>query len=494
MELYLLLAIGVIALLVGAIFVPMLFRRVVPTNEVHIVQNSKQTVSYGKDTSNGNVYYQWPAWIPFLGVTKITLPMSVFDLDLSDYEAYDQGRLPFRVDVKAFFRVNDSNVAAQRVASFDELRNQLEAIVQGSVRTILAGSDIEEIMQGRSTFGDAFTKEVTEQLKSWGVTTVKNIELMDIRDGKDSLVIKNIMEKKKSLIEMESRTEVAENKKKAEVAEIEARREVDLQKQQVQQQVGLRTVEAKLAVEQAEENKKQLITEQSKATAEKELEVQKIKTLKAAEIEKEAAIVRSNQEKEVEIINANRLKETELIRAEQELTVKTKQADADAKVQERKAEADALATTRRAEADAEATKKRAEADLTVKLNNAKGLEAEGKAKAESEAALLMAPVTAQIAQAKEIGSNKEYQQYLITIEQVKANQEVGIAQAEAIGKANIKVIANTGSTVDAGINSVKELFSAKGGTQIGTMLEGLANTDLGKELLNKAGLGNNESH
>ena len=75
-------------------------RRVVPTNEVHIIQSSKTTMSYGKDTENGNTYYEWPSWIPKIGLTKIILPVSVFDLDLQDYEAYDKGRLPFVVDVK----------------------------------------------------------------------------------------------------------------------------------------------------------------------------------------------------------------------------------------------------------------------------------------------------------------------------------------------------------------------------------------------------------
>ena len=55
------------------ILIPLLFRRVVATNEVHIVQTSKSTTSYGKDTANGNSYYEFPSWIPIIGVTKIVL-------------------------------------------------------------------------------------------------------------------------------------------------------------------------------------------------------------------------------------------------------------------------------------------------------------------------------------------------------------------------------------------------------------------------------------
>lgn len=433
-------AAGVLAVLIPVIIALML-RRVVSTNEVHIVQSAKKTTSYGKDTGNGNTYYEWPSWFPVVGITKIVLPVSVFDLDLSAYEAYDQGRLPFVVDVKAFFRITDSNVAAQRVASFDELLNQLKAVVQGAIRVILASNDIEAILQGRSKFGDDFTKEVDGQLTNWGVHTVKNIELMDIRDGKDSHVIKSIMEKKKSHIDMESRTEVAKNKKLAEVAEIEAQREIDLQGQQAKQAVGLRTIEAEREVELQGQAKIQAVKEQEKTTKEREMNVRQVELLRAAEIEREVQVVKAQQDKQTAILAAEAQKDTTVLTAEGQLESKRREAE--------------------------------------------GITLEGSAKAAAEKAMQLAPVEAQIVLAKEIGSNESYQKYLVTIRQVEATQAVGIEQAAALKAANIKIIANTGD-VSTGINSVGELFSAKGGTGLGAMLEGLAQTDKGQELLELA--------
>lgn len=459
-----------------SLFVSMLFRKVVPTNEVHIVQNSKETKPYGKDTGNGNTYYKFPTWIPFIGIEVKSLSVSIFKIELDSYDAYDKGRLQFLVDIVAFFRINDYSQAAQRVASTEELEEQLTSIVQGSVRSILAKSEIESIMEERSIFGERFTQEVLQQLKSWGVEAVKNIELMDVKDSKGSEIIHNIMAKKKSHIEMESRLEVAKNQKFAQIAEIEAAREVNLNKQEAAQQVGLRTVEAEQKVEIAQENKKQTVTEQSKLTAERELEVQKIKTLKAAEIEKEVQIVNSNRDKEVEVINANRVKEVALLKANQDKEAGLIKADQEF-----------MTKTRQAEADFTVKKRNAEANLDVQLKNAQGLSAEGKAKAEAETAMLLAPVEAQTTLAQKIGENKEYQNYLITLEKVKAEQAVGIAQAQAIGNAQIKIIANTGN-VSSGIDSVKDLLTSKGGTQLGTMIEGFANTEMGKQILSKAGL------
>ena len=73
---------GFVIFAVVGVIAALIFRRVVETNEVHIVQSSKATKSYGKDTPNGNTYYEWPSWFPVIGVTKIVLPVSVFDLEL----------------------------------------------------------------------------------------------------------------------------------------------------------------------------------------------------------------------------------------------------------------------------------------------------------------------------------------------------------------------------------------------------------------------------
>jgi flotillin len=415
-------------------------RRVVPTNEVHIIQSSKSTISYGNATEHGNTYYEWPSSIPVIGIVKTIMPVSNFDVDLKAYESYDEDRLPFVVDVKAFFRIADSNVAANRVANFEELLNQLTAIVQGAVRSVLASHSLEEIMQGRGKFGDAFTGEVREQLKSWGVEAVKNIELMDIRDHKDSKVIANIMEKKKSQVESESRIAVAKNHRDADIAEIEAKRETDLQAQEASQQVGLRTVEAERLVALQQESKTQAVKEQQRTTKEKEMAVLKTEQVAKAQIASEVAQVQAEQERKTAIIGAEAQKQTLTLNAEGALEAKKREAE--------------------------------------------GIAAEGKAKADAQEAMLLAPVNAQTTLAKEIGVNESYQKYLISIEKIKAEQAVGMEQAKALQAAEVKIISNSGKP-NEGLKGVMDLFSSQGGTEIGAMLEGLANTDKGQELLGK---------
>jgi flotillin len=427
-------SIAIVAMVAGVLLlalIAVMLRRVVATNEVHIVQSRSATTSYGTSTGHGNTYYLWPSWVPLIGVTRIVLPVSVFDVTLQGYEAYDKGRVPFIVDVVAFFRISDSNMAAQRVANFAEMHDQLRAIVQGAIRSVLASHEIDSIMLERSKFGEQFTAEVRGQLKNWGVEAVKNIELMDIRDAQGNKVIHNIMEKKKSLIEMQSRTEVAENMKRAQIAEIDAKRDTDLQQQHARQDVGLRTVEADRAVQVANQQALQLVKEQERITKEKEMAVVQVADVQRAEIDKSVNLVKADQDKQTTILIA-------------------------------------------------------EGQLEAKRREAQGISAEGQARADAEKAMQLAPVEAQIVLAKEIGTNDGYQKYLITIRQVEAAQAVGIEQAKALEQAEVKVIANTGEPLK-GITKVMELFSAKGGTEIGAMLEALAQTDEGKTLLGRIG-------
>jgi flotillin len=420
------------------LFLAMLFRTVVPTNDMHVVQSAKKTISYGKDQTAGNTYYAWPSWLPIIGIKVIKLPMSVFDVALEGYPGYDKGRVPFVVDIMAFFRITDTNLAAQRVLSQQELLQQLQSILQGSVRAILAQSEIEEILEGRGKFGEMFTKEVDENLKQWGVQTVKCIELMDIRDAEGSVVIANIMAKKKSLIEKESRIEVANNKRAAEEAEIIAKREVELQRQTAEQTVGQRTAEKEKQVGIAVEQSRQEIKEQAKITAEKDMAVKKVEEVRKAEIAKDVQVVQAEQDKQTSVIKAD---------GEKQKTVLI-----------------------------------AEGNLEAAKRNAEGITVEGNARGAAEQALLMAPVNSQITLAKEIGENNGYQTYLIEIRRVEATQAVGVAQAAALEKADVKVIANAGDAV-SGVKTAMDLFSSKGGTAVGSALEALAQTEQGQALL-----------
>ncbi len=401
-----------------------------------------------------------------IGIVRIILPVSIFTIELDSYQAYDIGKVPFVVDVKAWFRVEEPKTAGQRISDFTELQNQLDDILRGAIRKILASSDVEEIMVGRGKFGGEFGAEVEAQAKAFGVTTI-NIELMDIRDPDDetSTVINDIMEKKKSLIEKESRTEVANNNKDAKIAEIKAQKESEIEEQDALRTVGEKTAEKEKLIGIADEKAKQDIAVEAKITKEKDMEVIKVAEVKQAEINKAVEIVKAEETKQTVIIQAEGQKEQIIIDAEG-----TKN---DAIIQ--------------AEGEQSKIQKIAEGQKNAELMRSQGIEAVGKAEAEAKKAMELAPVMAQITLAKEIGSNENYMEYLLGVEGIKAGEIVGVAKADALKEGELKIIANGqgDGTVDGGVNSILDIFTGKGGANIATMLETLKNTPAGAKLFDK---------
>lgn len=460
---------GIVVLAALLIFYILGLRRIVPTNEVHIVQRNQQTLSYGKDTMNGNVYYQIPAWIPKYGVVVSKLPSTIIDVTLDRYEAYDKDRLPFVVDIKAFFRISDFATAASRVFTVAELKDQLTSIVQGAARSILAKEYLEDIMSKRSEYGEEFTKEVSSQLKEWGVVAVKNIELMDIKDSHDEEVIANIMMKKKSAIEMERRTEVAKNLKLAQESEILAKQEIELKQQDANRVVGLRQAQVQQEVGIANEQQLQQVQAQAKITAEKEMEVKQVREVRAAEISKQAATVKAEEERSVIEVNAQ--------------AVVTK-ADADKKVAILNAQA--LQEKVKLEADADKTRieLKADADLKVAKNAAQGIDAKGKAEANARELMEKAQVAGQIELSAKIGENKEYQDFVVRQRQVEAMEAIGVEQAKNLANAQIKIFANAGSVAD-GVSSAGKVLNPKTGLDLSSMLESFASTPVGEKITEK---------
>jgi len=460
-----LLLFGTPAVFLFGIFLYVLtLRRVVPTNAVHIVQRGKQTVSYGVGQDSGNVYYEFPVWLPVIGVAKRSLPVSNFDISLQAYSAYDLDRVPFLVDVMAFFHIANPNKAAEKVESFGELQGQLTDVVRGAVRSILAKSNLEDIMEERATFGKQFTDAVKDDLESWGVESVKSIELMDVRDEDGSLVIHNIMAKRKSAIEKESREEVAQNNQLAEQAELESRQKVAVTKADTEKIAGEALAQSNQAIgiAKAESYRQSGIADQealsdiakaARSTAEQEMEVVKVNEIKQAEIDKERVIIFADQEKRKKEIAAD---------------------------------ADKYNVEVEAQAKLEAAKRSAEGIKEVGIAEADVVLANGTSVAESKKLLELARVIAEITLAKDIGENQEYQDYLIRQAEVEVSKVVGIAQQEALGKAlesaDLQMLVNSGD-VNTGISGFADLLSSKGGSQVNGFLEALKQTEEGKKVL-----------
>lgn len=427
----------VVAALVGlTLLVALMFRNVVSPNEVHIVQNKGKRVAYGNVTFDGktpqdkdvvkgrNAYYNWPTFLPIIGNVVTKLPISIFPITLSGYEAYDMDKVPFSVDIFAQFTITDPVKAAQKISSFEELKHQLQSVLQGVVRATLSTKGVEEIMIARKDLGEAFLEEANSQVSEYGVVAIY-LEFMNIEDASESSVISNIQAKRESSIRMESRVEVAANDRTAEVAEIEAKRDAAVADEQAKQKVGERVAEKDQAVGVANEKAQQKIQIEAATTAEKEMDVKRVLDVRNARIAKDVQVVAAEQQKETEVIKADGEKQKVSLHSE--------------------------------------------GILTQEKNRATGIEAVGVAEGEALKAKELAPVQAKITLAEAIASLPEYIEYLLGIEGFSVQKDVGVEKARALQAADIQII-STGDA-DKDTNGVLDMLSAKGGSKIGAMIE-----------------------
>jgi len=417
-------AILIFVLLVGFSFLlAFLWRTVVSPDEVHVVQRKKKTDVYGKDTEVGNVYYKIPAWIPFFGVDYKIMPVSIFKIPLEGYRAYDSKKVPFKVDVTAFFQIiaKDAAQAAQRVSSFQDLFNELQEVLRGAVRKILASNEIEKIMTERSILGTAFLEEVRGQVRAWGVD-VLNIEFMDISDDDNSEenIVTAIMRKHSSFIQRKSEEEVAINEKEAKIVQINAKREADIEGIVAQEVTQTRDADRKKQVGMAEERAHQNIQEEKRITTEKEMAVQKVREVEAKKIEANARIEEAEGIKQSNIRQAEGYKESETLEG----------------------------------------KGMGEKAAAIGSGEAQAIKEKGIASAEAKEKLADA-----LSRFQEKGLLA-----LLGEKHIEKDEAIGVAIAKAYEDAEMKVI-QTGNSQPK--NLIDVLSSADSGAKIGGMLEGL---------------------
>ena len=272
-------------------------RRVVPTNEIHIVQKSKSTVCYGKGIkdSQGNVYYKFPAWVPIAGITVSVISATVEELEVS-FITYDKEKIGFNVAITGAYRVTDFQLASGRIYSMNSLKNQLISIIQNKACTILGSVDIEELLKDRVKYSKQLTNSVSDMITEWGVSLVTDLNIINVMDVENSNIIQCLTEKRKSEVEKNSTLAILENQRQMQEAQIKFDQDMALKKQDSDKVIELNQVQNKAEISITEEKQKQEVHTVAILATEKELEVKKLQEVDAAKIEKSAALINAEKE------------------------------------------------------------------------------------------------------------------------------------------------------------------------------------------------------
>jgi len=397
-----------IAIIVAILLIAFSLYTVVPADYAHVVVQSGKTRVFSSDekyskgskySSDGKAaYFRIPSFIPGFGMNVHEMSLKILPINVPDFKAFDIDRARFLCDIMAYVAVTDPVEAAKRFAGeMKEVEEQVSKVVQATTRDSTTKKTVREIINDREGIIAEIKEPLSKAIANWGLA-LKDIELVEFKDADGTHVIADISSIIEEQINSEARQKNAEQKKLARLKEAIA-----------DEIAKKREIERDEEVSKREQQKSKLVAEKEKLALAEQLEVTKVDKVKNQEIEKEKARVLAEQERVVARIDAEKQKEVEAI-------IKEK----------KRLEGEGDRVRREEQAKGEAAPVRevggAEADIILKK-----LQAEAKGKDDLQKALNQfgdAAIRALVAE-------------LI----VEKDKEVGIAGAEALKYADLKVFA-----------------------------------------------------
>jgi len=396
---------------------------IAPANSAHVAVQRGRTRVFSSDkdcstlkgySSEGRAaYYKVPNFIPGAGMEVHDMSLEIQPINVPDFKAFDIDRARFLCDIMAYVAIQDPVEAAKRFGgNMKSLTDQVEKVVQAITRDSTTKKTIREIINDREGIIKEIKEPLTKAIANWGLS-LKDIELVEFKDAPGTHVISDISSIIEEQIESEARQKNAEQKKIARLKEAEAEEIAKKREIARDEEIGKR-----------QQVKDKLIAEKEKIALAEQLEVTKVQKVKNQEIEKEKARVLAEQEKVVARINAEQKKDVEAIIKEQ----KKLEGEGDKIRQQQQAIGQAAPIREKgtAEADVIQVTGTAEADIIYKKWNA-----EAKGKDELAVAL------------SKYGPGEI--QALIAELLVDKDKTVGVALAEALAKADMKVFAGNGA-------------------------------------------------
>jgi flotillin len=274
-----------------------------------------------------------------------------------------------------------------------EIKEQVEHMIFGQLRQVIASMRIEDINRHREQFLHNIQTSLEPELRKIGLELI-NVNITDI--GDESGYIEAIGRKAASQAVQQAKVDVAQQEKMGQTGMAEAEREKAIQVANASKlrEIGIREAEREKAVRVAQLEKEQKIGEQ---TAAYEREAQ----IKAAEREKAIRVAKLDKEQKIGEQTAAFERESQVKTAERDMRIAV--ADANAKavageaeaqaaiagtqatLQVKQAEAYQLGETRKREAEAAVQEAQNRALAKAALAQAERVEAERRAAVEAPA-------------------------------------------------------------------------------------------------------------
>lgn len=436
----------IILVLVGAavlaVFLALAFWRRVPIDMVDVVSGRGNAVkSYSGNVVNATTgqsgYFKIPSWVPYLGMEVNSVPLNIMEIGIGGLQTFDVDRVRFLADIACYVTVAGREGAIVAATRFQEgnlkeqLERQLRPVIQEAVRDTTTKMTIHETINNRDKITVISAKAVEVALKEWGLS-LKKLSLVNLRDLEDgeATVIEDISKIREVEINSEARQKNALRTKEARMKEAEADQEARNKEIERDKQVGMWEKQRDLEV-----------YKRSQLAKEEEMRVTKIQTVRQAEINKEKQIIDAEARKQQVVIEANAEKAKRETEAQGFKAQKTLEGEGEGKKREMEGKGEAEAIRAKGFAEAEAKEK-----LQAALNKFQNL-----------------GVTAMVAE-----------------KIVAMQRDVGIASAEALKNAELKIFAGSEGKSGFDLGQMVSAMSVSNESLVNSVLNRMARpNDLG---------------
>jgi uncharacterized membrane protein YqiK len=260
---------------------------VVPPHEAHVVvSRGKGKKVYCSRPLEG-VKLQSAYWyIPILK-QRLILPLENIRIEIDGIPLRDQLMAKFSGDVICFLSVVDPLLAAEKLGrieaeegktGFPRIEAEVGKLIESITRNASMSMEVYEIMRHRDAFSQEVKKRVNDPLKEWGVQLV-DLEVIHFKDIEAYTVIKDLEQRQATLINAETRKQVADNQKGASIVESLANKETEMARAENEELYRTRQIQKDQKVGQTQQEAIQNI-----AQAEMEANKEKVEALRVLDV------------------------------------------------------------------------------------------------------------------------------------------------------------------------------------------------------------------
>jgi len=279
---------------------------VVPPHEAHVVvSRGKGRKVFCSKVLEGQKLQSAYWYIP-ISQRRIVIPLENIRIKIDGIPLRDQLMAKFSGDVICFLSVVDPLLAAEKLGrieaqegkiGFPRMEAEVGNLIEAITRNASMSMEVYEIMRHRDAFSQEVKKRVNEPLKDWGVQLI-DLEVIHFTDIEKYTVIKDLEQRQASLINAETRKQVADNQKGADIVESLANKETEMARAENEELFRIRQIQKDQKVGQSQQEAAQKIAEAEMEANRQKVEAQRVLQVGTAQVGAQARIEQAKGDSE----------------------------------------------------------------------------------------------------------------------------------------------------------------------------------------------------